>query len=85
MNNYVEYAKAIVSGLCLKPDEVEVAKAMDELGVLLTVKVSPEDVGRLIGRQGRTAEAIRLLVRLAGYNDGARVSLKIRDPETVEN
>jgi hypothetical protein len=51
------------------------------MGVLLSVKVNPEDMGQLIGRQGSTARAIRSLVKIIGLKNHARVNLKIEEPE----
>jgi hypothetical protein len=51
------------------------------MGVLLSVKVNPEDMGQLIGRQGSTARAIRNLIRIIGLRNHARVNLKIEEPE----
>ena len=70
-------AKALVDN----PDKVEVVRTVDELGVLLTVKVAPEDMGLLIGRSGTTAKAIRTLARIIGMRNNARVNLKIEEPE----
>jgi uncharacterized protein len=76
--DFLEY---IVKTLVDHPDEVKVDRQVDEMGVLLTVKVNPEDMGQLIGRQGSTARAIRNLVRIIGLKNHARVNLKIEEPE----
>lgn len=69
--------KAIVNN----PDKVEVTRTVDELGVLLSVKVDKEDMGLLIGRSGSTAKAIRTLARIVGMRNNARVNLRIEEPE----
>src|SRR5665213_3213202 len=76
--DFVEY---IIKGIVNNPDKVEVTRAVDELGVLLTVKVAAEDMGLLIGRSGSTAKAVRTLARIVGMRNNARVNLKIEEPE----
>jgi len=76
--DFLEY---IVKTLVDHPDDVQVKRDVDEMGVLLTVKVNPEDMGQLIGRQGSTARAIRSLVKIIGLKNHARVNLKIEEPE----
>lgn len=78
VKEFVEYvAKALVD----YPDKVEVRETTDEMGVLISLKVAKEDMGLIVGRQGKTAQAFRELVRIAGYKQKARVSLKIEEPE----
>lgn len=75
--DYLEYVvKAIVS----KPEAVQVDRTVDEMGVLLTLKVDPSDMGYVIGRRGQTAQAIRTLLKIVGAKNQARVNLKIYDP-----
>ncbi|MGI6340921.1 MAG: KH domain-containing protein [Minisyncoccales bacterium] len=76
--DFLEY---IVKTLVDHPNDVIVNRDVDEMGVLLTVKVNPEDMGQLIGRQGSTARAIRSLVKIIGLKNHARVNLKIEEPE----
>ena len=71
---FVEY---IVKTLVNNPDKVSVERKIDEKGVLLSLTVDPEDVGRVIGRRGVTAQAIRLLLRALGTKQDARYNLKI--------
>jgi len=75
---FVEY---VIKSLVNKPDEVEVSRKVDEMGVLIEVKVNPEDMGLLIGRAGSTAKAIRTLARIIGMRNNARVNLRIVEPE----
>ncbi|MDD5098312.1 MAG: KH domain-containing protein [Candidatus Pacebacteria bacterium] len=77
----IEFLEFIVKTLVDHPSEVRVDRKVDEMGVLLSVKVNPEDMGQLIGREGSTARAIRNLVRIIGLKNHARVNLKIEEPE----
>ncbi len=76
-----EFVEFIVKAIVNKPDDVTVVRQVDEMGVLLSVKVDPEDMGLLIGRQGSTAKAIRTLARIIGMRNSARVNLRIEEPE----
>ena len=71
---FVEY---IVKTLVNNPDKVAVDRKIDEKGVLLSLTVDPEDVGRVIGKRGVTAQAIRVLLRALGTKQDARYNLKI--------
>ena len=71
---FVEY---IVKTLVNNPDKVSVERTIDEKGVLLALTVDPEDVGRVIGRRGITAQSIRFLLRALGTKNDARYNLKI--------
>ena len=75
---FVEY---IVKTLVNNPDKVEVERKIDEKGVLLSLTVDPEDVGRVIGRRGATAQSIRTLLRALGTKNDARYNLKIVNDE----
>jgi len=73
----LEYAvKAIVD----HPEAVETTRTIDQMGVLLTLTVHPDDMGKIIGKSGKTAEALRILLRVAGMKGNARVNLKINEP-----
>lgn len=76
-----EFLEFIVKNLVDHPEDVKIDRQVDEMGVLLSVKVNPEDMGQLIGRQGSTAKAIRSLVRIIGLKNHARINLKIEEPE----
>src|SRR3989338_6271997 len=76
--DFLEY---VVKSLVDNPDDVKVDRKVDEMGVLLTLKVSPQDMGQVIGRNGNTAKAIRSLLRVVGIKNNARVNLKIEEPE----
>lgn len=72
-----ELIKAIVD----HPDDVKTDRKVDEMGVLLTLRVHPEDMGKVIGQRGATARSIRSLLRIVGIKNNARVNLKIEEPE----
>ena len=75
--DFLEY---IVKALVDHPDDVKVDRKVDEMGVLLSLKVNPEDMGQIIGKAGSTARALRNLVRIVGLKNHARVNLKIEEP-----
>ena len=76
-----EFLEYIVKSLVDHPEEVKIERKVDEMGVLLSLKVHQEDMGQIVGRQGSTARAIRSLVRIIGLKNHARVNLKIEEPE----
>lgn len=63
------------------PESIEVNRTIDDLGVLITLKVHPEDMATIIGREGRSAKAIRTLLRIIGAKEDQRVNLKIVEPD----
>lgn len=75
---FVEY---VVKALVDNPDKVEITRTVDERGVLLELKVDPNDMGKIIGKSGATAKSIRTLLRVLGAKDDARYNLKIIEPE----
>lgn len=75
-----EYLEFVVKGLVDNPDAVKVKRTVDEMGVLLVLDVAPEDMGKIIGRGGKTAQAIRSLLRVVGMKNHARVTLKVNEP-----
>jgi hypothetical protein len=76
-----EYLEYVVKGLVDNPKDVKVERKVDEMGVLLTLDLNPEDMGKVIGKSGNTAKAIRSLLRVVGMKNQARVTLKINEPE----
>jgi len=76
-----EFLEFIIKALVDHPEDVKIDRRVDEMGVLLSLKVNPEDMGQIIGREGSTARAIRSLVRIVGLKNHARVNLKIEEPE----
>jgi predicted RNA-binding protein YlqC (UPF0109 family) len=75
---FLEY---IVKALVDNPNDVKIDRTVDEMGVLITMTVNSADMGKIIGRQGNTAKAIRTLLRVIGMKNNARVNLKINEPE----
>ncbi len=76
--DFLEY---VVKSIASNPDDVEVTRTVDEMGVLLSLKVNSEDMGQIIGREGSTARAIRTILRVIGVKNNARINLKIEEPE----
>jgi uncharacterized protein len=76
-----QFLEYVVKELVDNPDSVKVNRTVDQMGVLLTLDVHPDDMGKIIGRSGNTAKAIRTLLRVVGMKYDARVNLKINEPE----
>lgn len=76
-----DFVEAMVKALVDHPEDVRTERTVDEMGVLLTLHLNPEDMGQVIGRSGRTARALRTLLRVVGAKHNARVNLKIYEPE----
>ena len=79
--NDKEFLEYLVKALVDNPEDVKIDRKVDEMGVLLSLKVNSEDMGQIIGKEGSTARAIRSLVRIVGLKNHARVNLKIEEPE----
>ncbi len=75
-----EFLEGLVKAIVDHPEDVVVNRQVDEMGVLLSLKVNPLDMGQIIGREGSTAKAIRSLLRIVGVKNNARVNLKIEEP-----
>lgn len=76
-----EFVEYVVKALVENPDKVKVERRVDEMGVLITLDVAAGDMGKIIGRDGATAKALRTLLRVVGMKNNARVNLKINEPE----
>jgi hypothetical protein len=76
-----DFLEFLVKALVDHPDDVKVDRKVDEMGVLLSLRVNPLDMGQVVGRQGATAKSIRSLLRIVGIKNNARVNLKIEEPE----
>ena len=76
-----EFLEFVIKALVDNPEDVKIDRKVDEMGVLLSLKVHPEDMGQIIGKAGATARSIRSLVRIVGLKNHARVNLKIEEPE----
>ncbi len=75
-----EFLEYVVKALVDTPSAVKVDRKVDEMGVLMTLKIDPADMGKVIGRNGKTAIALRSLLRIVGLKNHARVNLKIEEP-----
>lgn len=76
-----EFLAYIVKQIVNKPEEVEVERKIDEMGVLLELRVAREDMGRVVGKNGQTAKSLRILLRVIGSRNNARVNMKILEPK----
>ncbi|MCL4406152.1 MAG: KH domain-containing protein [Patescibacteria group bacterium] len=76
-----EFLEFLIKSIVDHPEDVVVTRKIDEMGVLLSLKVNPRDMGQVIGRDGNTAKSIRSLLRIVGIKNNARVNLKIEEPE----
>lgn len=76
-----EFLEFVVKHIVDNPEAVQVQRTVDEMGVLMTLDVHADDMGKVIGRNGNTAKALRTLLRVVGMKNQARVNLKIREPE----
>jgi len=79
-----QFIEFIVKQLVENPDGVEIDRTIDERGVLITLKVDRADMGKVIGKAGQTAKALRILLRVIGSKNNARINLKIVEPEGGE-
>ncbi|MEK7177058.1 MAG: KH domain-containing protein [Patescibacteria group bacterium] len=76
----VQFLEYVVKALVGHPDDIKIKRTVDEMGVLMTLDVHPDDMGKVIGRSGNTAKAIRILLRVVGMKNNARINLKINEP-----
>ena len=76
-----QFLQYVVTSIVDNPEAIQIGRTVDEMGVLLSLSVHPDDMGKIIGRQGNTARAIRTLLRVVGLKNNARVNLKINEPE----
>ena len=76
-----EFLEQIVKGLVQNPKEVKIKRTIDQMGVLLELSVNKDDLGQVIGKEGKTAKAIRTLLRIIGAKENSRINLKILEPD----
>ena len=76
----VQFLEYVVKALVSHPEDVKIKRTVDEMGVLMTLDVHPDDMGKIIGRAGNTAKAVRILLRVVGMKNNARINLKINEP-----
>jgi len=75
-----DFLKFVLESLVEDHDQLAIEATQDSLGILLTVRVSDRDMGKLIGKSGQTVKALRTLVRVIGGNEKQRINLKILEP-----
>lgn len=75
------FLQSVVTSLVDDKDAVRIIRTSDDMGVLLTLHVAPADMGKVIGKEGNTAKAIRTLLRVVGSRNNSRVNMKISEPE----
>ncbi|MEI6057686.1 MAG: KH domain-containing protein [bacterium] len=80
-NQDQQFLEYVIKALVDNPNDIKIARTVDEMGVLMTLEVSAADMGKVIGRSGNTAKAIRTLLRVVGMKNNSRVNLKINEPE----
>lgn len=80
-----QFVEFIVKSLVNNPDHVVINRRIDEKGVLLELTVDPDDLGRIIGKRGATAQSLRTLLRALGTKNDARYNLKIVDNDLPES
>jgi len=81
MHDDQTFLEFVIKALVDHPETVKLTRTVDEMGVLLTLDVHKDDMGKVIGRNGNTAKAVRTLLRVVGMKNNARVNLKINEPE----
>lgn len=84
MESDQQFLEYVIKALVDHPADVKINRTVDEMGVLLTLSVNRDDMGKVIGRSGATAKAIRTVLRVVGMKNDARVNLKIEEPEGGE-
>lgn len=79
-----KFVEDVVKAIVDNPGDVKTERTIDERGVLIKLYVNPEDMGKIIGKDGKTAKAIRTLLRVFGAKNNSRLNLKIVEPEGSE-
>jgi len=79
-----DFVEFVVKSIVSQPEKVVVTRTVDDMGVLLTLQVAKEDMGKVIGRSGQTATSIPILLRVIGSKQNIRVNMKIVEPEGGE-
>ena len=78
-----EFVEFVIKSIVNHPEDVKTERTVDDRGVLITLHINQEDMGYVIGRQGQTARALRILLKTVGAKDDARVNLKIYEPDEL--
>lgn len=81
---YQKILEDIVKALVNNPESVKVIRRIDEMGVLLSIKVHPQDMGIVIGKKGLTLNAIKHIIKSIGIKNHARVNIKVEEPSLIE-
>jgi|YNPMSStandDraft_2_1061718.scaffolds.fasta_scaffold00787_5 predicted RNA-binding protein YlqC (UPF0109 family) len=81
---YQEVLEKILESLVNNPQEVKIQRIIDEMGVLLKVKLHPQDMGLIIGRNGENIKAIKTIIKAIGTKNHARVNIKILEPSPLD-
>jgi predicted RNA-binding protein YlqC (UPF0109 family) len=81
MEHDQKFVEDVVKQIVDNPDKVKTDRRVDEMGVLVELTVDPSDMGKIIGKDGRTAKAVRTLLRVLGAKNNSRINLKIMEPE----
>ena len=84
MEHDQKFVEDVVKAIVDNPDKVSTSRKVDEMGVLIELTVDPTDMGKIIGKEGKTAKAVRTLLRVLGAKNNARINLKIVEPEGSE-
>jgi len=79
-----EFVEYVVKAIVDNPEDVKTERKIDEMGVLLELTVNPKDMGKIIGKEGKTVNALRTLLRVLGARENARINLKIIEPGRKE-
>lgn len=77
----LEFVKFVIANLAQYPDEIILEKTIDDMGILITLQVHKDDMGRIIGKNGQTIKSIRTLLKVIGSKQEQRVNLKIIEPK----
>lgn len=80
-NQIQDLLQSIISGMVSNKEAVQIEKTSDEMGILFTIKVEKADAGKIIGRNGNTASALRTIIRVIGLQNNARVAIRIDMPK----
>ncbi len=81
---YQEVLEKILASLVNNPQEIKVQRIIDEMGVLLKIKLHPQDMGLIIGRNGERIKAIKAIIKAIGTKNHARVNIKIEEPTPLD-
>lgn len=79
-----EFAEYLIKAIVSHPDDVQIVRTIDDMGVLLTLHVNKEDIGYVIGKKGQTAKSVRTLLKIIGAKNDQRVNMKIVEPDRPE-